>query len=96
VNFFPSTGLLSTIFNHAAPLGMHAAATSSAHRVGSDVGRPCATVQAVTGQATPYCRWAVQAACPVRVGQPRGFQPMDSILNRNPFLFFQFQFKFKL
>jgi hypothetical protein len=37
--------------------------------------------------ATPCHICTVQAAHTVRVDRPRGFQPVDGVLNKNPFLF---------
>jgi hypothetical protein len=53
-----------------------------ARRVGGDVGRPHAALW-----ATPGHSWAAQATRTARVGRPRGFRPMDGVLNKNPFLF---------
>jgi hypothetical protein len=43
--------------------------------VGGNVSHPHATL------------WAAQATRTVRVGRPRGFWPMDDVLNKNSFLF---------
>jgi hypothetical protein len=64
---------------------------------GGDVGHPRAVLWVIhaPGQATLHRSWAAQAARTVHVGRMRGFWPVDSFLNRNPFLFISNSFQFQ-
>jgi hypothetical protein len=64
--------------------------------VGNDVGRPHVVLWAALGQAAPHHRWAPYAEHAVCVGRTCKFQPVDSFLNRNHFLFILISIKFKL
>jgi hypothetical protein len=93
VRMFLPTVQPSTIFARAAPRVLCAiAAPEWASRApcmpcGQRRGPSTRCAMAMPGQAMHHRRWATQAACTVCVGRLRGFRPMDSFLNRNPFLF---------
>jgi hypothetical protein len=69
----------------APPAPCHALYVSPPRHVGGAVGRPHAALGAAPGLAAPRRCQATHAAHSVRVGQPLGFQPVESFLNRNSF-----------
>jgi hypothetical protein len=72
----------------ALPLRPGGSRVRHARRVGGDVGRPHIVLWVTSGQAAPHRRQATQVARTVPVDRSHGFQPVDSFLNRNPFLFY--------